>query len=82
MSEQRICDSDVHNYLQVTGAYLESGTTAGFTVRSTAIVNADREPHLVANRDAIDLKAEIATINIEYISLDSLHPETESLVKA
>ena len=53
----------------------------GFAIRSAAVVNIDREPHFIANRDVINFQTWIATINAECISFDAVHPESEALVE-
>ena len=45
------------------------------------VVNVDREPHPIANRNAIDLQTQIAASDVEYISFDAVHAEPEALVK-
>jgi hypothetical protein len=40
-----------------------------------------RQPHAIANGNAIDIQGGIATLGGEDISLDAIHPEAEALVE-
>src|SRR6476660_750059 len=47
----------------------------------SAAGNVDREPHPIANRDAINLQTGVTAIGAECISFDAVHPESEPLVE-